>query len=797
MRAYPLRERLVELAMLALHRSGRRLEALELFSATRLRLAEETGLDPRPELERLHRSILDGSAGGAVPAAGDARPGLPRRVLAPFVGRQRDLAELPAVLKEHPVVTLIGAPGSGKTRLALELAAGLAPRFPDGVALVPLDTVPDGRGVAAAVLAVVEPAGDPREDVVRTLGGREALLVLDNCEHVAAACAQLVEQLTGAGPRLRVLATSQVPLGVALERVYGVGPLSVPLDDSVGAVTESEAGRLLVDRAVAADPGFALTAASAAQVARVCRAVDGLPLALELAAGRLRAFSVGQVAQRLDHQLEVLAGRYEHTRHGSLRAAIDWSYELLTERERTVFARLAVFLGGFTLEAAEGVVADGALSKAMVMDTLGALVERSLVVAEHRDDPPGHVRYRLLEALRQYASRRLGSSGSADAVRDRHARYYAALAEQAYRDRRGPDRSRWVRWLGEEYPNLRTAMAWLRSTGDEELKLRYACALPWFWRRFATREALDWLREVLAVSPDAGPAAGDWLRALVGAGSLALRLSIDEARDYFQRAARLAHALADRPTEVKALSFMASTSVYLADVGGVSRYGDRAVALARTAGDPYLLARTLTARCLTHAHVGAPVPPERDDLAEALELFRALDDRLGMHEARMARAEAAFASGDIDAVRRSLAGVTAAEIADFPSTGTGPYWLCRSWLALHEGRLDEVRAHLGRAVGETTDQLAGPYAAQRIFGPAVDLAAGLALAEGQPGRAVTLHYAATAILTLAGTVPERPHVRWAREAALLDPAGYGSAAERGSRMRLADALAYAGLPTPR
>jgi hypothetical protein len=433
--------------------------------------------------------------------------------------------------------------------------------------------------------------------------------------------------------------------------------------------------------------------------------------------------------------------------------------------------------------------------------------------------------------LRQYGSQRLASSGEADAVRDRHARYYAGLAEQAYRERRGPDRSRWVRWLGEEYPNLRTAMAWLRSTGDEELKLRYACALPWFWRRFATREALDWLRDVLAVSPDAavspnavspnavssnavspaaarasggplveplvGPAAGARLRALVGAGSLALRLSIDEARDYFQRAARLAHALEDRPTEVKALSFMASTSVYLADVEGVSRYGDRAVALARTAGDPYLLARTLTARCLTQAHVGAPGRPERDDLAEALELFRALDDRLGMHEVRMARAEAAFASGAIDAVRQALFDVADTEIGDFPSTGTGPYWLCRAWLALYEGRLEDVWAYLGRAVGETTDQLAGPYAAQRIFGPAVDLAAGLALAEGQPGRAVTLHHAATAILTLGGTVPERPHVRWAREVALLDPAEYGSAAERGSRMRLADALAYAGLPTPR
>jgi hypothetical protein len=248
--------------------------------------------------------------------------------------------------------------------------------------------------------------------------------------------------------------------------------------------------------------------------------------------------------------------------------------------------------------------------------------------------------------------------------------------------------------------------------------------------------------------------------------------------------------------EVRALSLMASTCVYFGDTGGVSRYGDRAVALARDTGDPYLLARALIARCLTKAHVGRPGMPD-GDLAEALGLFRALDDRLGMHEVRMARVEGAFASGDMDAGRQAIAGFRDTEMADFPSTGTGPYWLCRSWLALHEGRFDDVRAHLGRAVDETTGELAGPYAAQRILGPAVDLAAALVLAEGQPARAVTLRHAATAILTMGGVVPERRHVRWSREVILPDPAEYAAAADLGRRMRPAEALSYADVATPR
>jgi len=816
---HPLRERLVEHQMVALYRCGRRLEALEAFNASRVRLAEQTGLDPRPELGRLHLAILTGDPALQTPApqtpvsAYGLLPGLPRRILPRFVGRRRDLDELPSVLNENAIVTLTGPPGSGKTRLALEVAAAAAPTFAAGVALIALDTVRDAGAVAPALLAVLEPLSDPwraaQENVIRALGNRTALLVLDNCEHVAAECARLLGVLAAECPGVRVLATSQTPLGLAIERVYTVRPLSVPAEDTVAAVEASESGRLLVDRATGVDPGFALTEANSAQVARLCRSVDGLPLALELAAGRLRAFSVGQIADRLDRQLELLASRPEampadaaptlaEHRHGSLRAAIDWSYDLLTERERTVFARLSVFLGGFTLEAAESVVADANLSEATVMDILGALVERSLVVAERRGDPPGDMRYRLLESLREYAAARLDEVGAADAVRRRHAWYFCAFTEQAEGERRGPDRRRWLRRLGEEYANLRAGMAWSRARGEHLLSLRYACALTWFWRRFATRQALEWLRQVIPAAADAP--ADIRQRTLIGAGSLALRVSIDEARRYVQQAIMLACARDDRRAEIVALSFMASVEVYSANAKAVADCGDEAVQLARSNGDPYLLARTLMARGLTQAHVGGP-GCTGPDLTEALALFTRLDDGLGMHEVRMARAEVACATGDIDGARAALAEIGADDVASFPSTGTATYWLCRSWLALREGRHREVRLHLRRGLDEVVDQFAGPYAAQRIFGPAMDLAAGLAAAERDLVRAVTVLHAATAVLTLGGAVPERGQVRWASEVDALatdalDPDQYAAAAARGSRMRLTEALAYAGLPTP-
>jgi predicted ATPase/DNA-binding SARP family transcriptional activator len=812
-RAHPLRERLVELQLLALYRCGRRLEALDTFRETRLRLARETGLDPRPELDRLHRAILANDPALDLPAAthgpvtvtaGPGQlPGLPRRSLPSLVGRERDLADLPALLKESAVVTLIGPPGCGKTRLALEFAARCGPAFSAGVALVRLDMLQQPGGVAAAVLAVVEPAADPSSPpldyLIEVLSEREALLVLDNCEHVASDCARLVEELTAHLPQLRVLATSQVPLAVAGERVYLLGPLSQPTGDTVDAVLASESGRLLVERAIVADPDFTLSTQNSAHIASACRALEGLPLAIELAAARLRAFSVEQIAERLDRQLELLAGHREASRHGSLLAAIEWSHDLLTERERRVFARLAVFLGGFTLEATEAVVADSDLSTGAAMDTLGALVERSLVVAEHRGDLPGQRRYRLLEALREYAAQRLDEAGESAAVRDRHARQFCALAEEADWERRGPNRRRWLQRLTEEYANLRAGMARAQSSGDHELCLRYACALTWFWRRHATTEALDWLRDVLQVAADAPVALRQ--RALLGAGSLALRISIDEARDYIDQAVALAHAVADPQMEVKALSFMASIEVYVANAAAVGRYGDRAVDLAREEGDPYLLARTLMARGLTRAHVGY-AGQAAGDLAEAFDLFATLGDRLGMHEVRMARAEVALAAVDPDAVRAALDAIGRTDLAHSPPTGMATYRLCQGWLALLDGRFDDVRVHLREAVTEETDHFAGPYAAQRIFGPALDLSAGLALAEGDAALAVTLRHAATAVLTLYGNVPERPDVRLAgevdrRAATQLTPEQYTEAAERGGRTRLVDALRYANLPSPR
>jgi predicted ATPase/DNA-binding SARP family transcriptional activator len=806
---HPLRERLVELRMIALYRAGRRLEALEVFNATRIRLAEQTGLDPRPELDRIHKAILTSDVSLDPPATVDdgrpdgygLLPGLAVRSLPRFIGRERDLAEVVRLLAAHAVVTITGPPGTGKTRLAVEAAARVAPDYPGGVALVALDTV-RGTGVPEAILAALDPVGDPWrtpvENIARSLSGPAALLVLDNGEHVATECARVVSVLVAANPRLRVLVTSQVPLGLAVEQRYALGPLTVPTGDTVPAVLASEAGRLLLDRASTVDPAFTLSTVNAHHLARLCRTVEGLPLALELAAGRMRAFSIGQIADRLHHQLEMLTSRQQSPRHASLRAAIDWSHGLLSGRERTVFGRLSVFLGGFTLEAAEAVVGGDQLTEIAVTDTLGALVERSLVVAEPSGEPTGDMRYRMPEALRLYALERLtASEDGAGPVRLRHASHYCEFAEQAEARRRGPDRRLWLDRLRQEYANIRSALTTAHESGNAGLALRLACAMVWFWRRYATREAVDWLRELLPLWMD-GPSELRQ-RALIGAGSLALRVNIEEARGYVAGAVALARDRDDARAEVVALSFMASVEVYLADAGGVAAFADQAVALARDHGDAYLLARTLLARALTQAHVGGARRSD-EDLAEALTLFTTLDDRLGRYEVRLARAEVACALGDVAVARAALAVVSEDEVRMSP-IGATTYWLCRGWLANATGNSTEVPELLRRALADTEDQATGPYAAQRIFGPALDLAAAVAAGRGEYERAVTLRHAATGVLTLDGRLPDRAAVRWSQEVervarGAMRSSEYSAAAARGAAMGLVQALRYAGLPTP-
>jgi predicted ATPase len=412
--ANPVRERLWALLMRALYRAGRQAEALAAYHRLRGILVEELGAEPTPALRALHERILrQEDEPPRVPAR---RANLPLR-LTSFVGRAAELTSLAGLLAGHRLVTLTGPAGSGKTRLAVELLAGTD----EEAGLVELAGVTDPDRVVAAVagaLRLGERPGRRTDDVVAdNLAGKRMLLVFDNCEHLLDSTAALVSRLLRGAPRVRVLATSRQPLGVAGEVVLDVPPLAVPATDDPTDVAASDAVRLLAERARAADGRFALTAANAAAVARVARRLDGMPLALELAAARLRVFDAQRLADLLDDRFRVLVStlRTAPARHQTLRAAVAWSYDLLTAEEQALFRALSVFEGGFTLEAAERV--------GDAVTVLPSLVERSLVVVDGS-------RYRMLETLREYGRAQLDPA-EAELAHRAHLHHHLDLAERA------------------------------------------------------------------------------------------------------------------------------------------------------------------------------------------------------------------------------------------------------------------------------------------------------------------------------------------------------------------------------
>jgi predicted ATPase/DNA-binding SARP family transcriptional activator len=456
-RREPLRERLRRQLVLALYRSGRQAEALAAYHDARRTLDEELGLEPGPELRELEVAILRQELPAAPPAA--MRDNLPAPTTS-FVGRERELAELGALLREHRLVTLTGMGGSGKTRLALRLAAAQAGAWADGVWLADLTAVADPALVPATVAAAVGADGPEfLLDYVRT---RELLLVLDNCEHLVDACAELVAAVLPASPHVRVLATSRLPLGVPGELDYALDPLA-----------EGDAVRLFVDRATAVRRDLQPDAT----VGAICRALDGLPLAIELAAARAKALSAPEIADRLDDRLRFLRAwqRVADPRHRTLETTMDWSYELLGSAEQELLRRLAVFAGGATADAVSEVCLAGDRERAE--ELVARLVDWSLV----RVDGGEATRYRLLETVRQYATAKLAADPAAEDVRRRHAEHFHRLAEAANLSvaslGRGPQQPGLV--LAEQH-NMRAALDWA-AAADVELALRIMLALENFW----------------------------------------------------------------------------------------------------------------------------------------------------------------------------------------------------------------------------------------------------------------------------------------------------------------------------
>ncbi|MFI0501974.1 BTAD domain-containing putative transcriptional regulator [Streptomyces albogriseolus] len=668
--SHPLDEPLQALRLRALRDTGRTAEALAAYDEVRRLLADRLGSDPGAELRALHAELLRPQTPEPAARPGGGTPGNLRARLTSFVGRETDIETIRADLSAARLVTLLGPGGAGKTRLSQEAAETVRAAHPDGVWLAELAPVDDPDAVPEAVLtavgarqtvlygagaegmrAVTDRHSAPVDRLAEHCGPRRMLLILDNCEHVVEAAARLVETLLERCPGLTVLATSREPLGVRGESLRPVEPLPEPV-----------ALRLLAERGAAARPGFR-TDDDPEACAEICRRLDGLPLAIELAAARLRILTPRQIAGRLDDRFRLLTSgsRTVLPRQQTLRAVVDWSWELLDAGERDVLCRLSVFAGGCDLTAAEAVCGPAAL------EALGSLVDKSLVVAAPSGD--GGMRYRLLETVAEYAGERLDETGGRDDAERSHLTYYRELARTTEPLLRGPRQVEAVARLEREYENVRTALRHAVARGDEQEALCVTLSLIWYWQMRDLRiEARNWCREVMALGPDpftepVRPAAPLWQRC-TDAPPPMMGEVLAEAR----RGVHLAH-LAQMDTELDdwqtpraqhRLRLVSATyepglpqvcrppgllwtfAVMLTgDMDRLREVVDAAVRTCReTPGYEWELACNLQLRANFLANRSDWAGDARRDADEALEIHRRLGDSWGIAEALSARGEA-------------------------------------------------------------------------------------------------------------------------------------------------------------
>ena len=484
----------------------RKVEADEMRPSKQLAelLVEQLGV-PVEERENFIRFARGGKLVVSVATAA-SRHNLPHPVSS-FIGRQREIAEVKRLISSSRLMTLTGVGGGGKTRLALQVARDLVDTFKDGVWWVELAALTDELLVPQVIAKVFslreEPNQETSEILVNFLHNKQLLLVIDNCEHLINGCAQLAESLLEKCGNLRILATSREPLAISGEMVYQVSPLSLPGPDetSLKRSSRSEAVHLFIERAAAVKTGFVLTEQNLSAVVRVCEHLDGIPLAIELAAARVKLLTVEHIAEYLDDRFKLLTSgqRTALPRQQTLQAAIDWSYELLSDQEKSLFCRLSVFAGGFELGAVERVCTDQHLEAGDVLPVLSRLVDRSLVEVVQKGV---RERYRMLETIRAYATKRINESGEEGSLRGRQLEYFTEWAEEVEPKMRGPEQMSWWERMELEHNNIRTALEWSLTGGETQMGLRLAGAAFWFWKkRNYWREGLKWLKDTLARTP--------------------------------------------------------------------------------------------------------------------------------------------------------------------------------------------------------------------------------------------------------------------------------------------------------
>ena len=558
----------------------------------------------------------DGDDSGGDDASTTADPAVRRHSLpislTNFIGREREIAELLHLVGSARLLTLTGAGGCGKTRLALHLAAKVLDRFPDGVWVIDISALSDPRLLTQAVASVFDVREGPNRPVLDALldylRNRQILLLIDNCEHLIAASAQLADAVLSTAERVYVLATSREELGITGETVWRVPSLSLPdLSQAVSVETlgRHDATKLFVERAAVVDPAFTITAVNAPLVAQVCVRLDGIPLAIELAAARTKVLSIDQIHSRLNDRFRLLTGgsRTAVARQRTLEATVDWSYDLLSDAERQLLRRLSVFAAGWSIEAAEDVCSDGGLAREDVLDLLSRLVDKSLVnVASEIDEGR---RYDFLETVRQYARERLLESGEAERLRDGHLAFFHDLVRRAEPELTGMDQVSWLNRLQREHDNVRVALEWSLSApqrGDQSVEL--ALGMCWFWvKRGYFREGQEWLERALSAAGAVPPA----LRAkgLMNLGFVTFfQGDFVRTQALLEESAAIGRAEGDWSVVGFSLGINAMAALELGNVAECARLASESEAAARSSATPWVQGPSLACLAYQALHEG-------------------------------------------------------------------------------------------------------------------------------------------------------------------------------------------------
>ncbi len=652
-----------------------------------------------PDSDKVHRVIRNQAGWVGVKEIAN---NLPQQTTS-FLGREREQTEVKALLGKTCLITLLGMGGLGKTRLSLQVAAGLMADFPDGVWFIDLSPIRDEALVVSEVAQVLGVREEPDRSLLHSvsahLKSRRCLLIFDNCEHLVQAAADLVNALLRAAPQLRVIASSREALRIPGEQAYPVHPLPVPgRGDSLEMLTQSPAVRLFVERAQQHKPSFVLNAREAQAVAELVSRLEGIPLALELAAARVRSLTVTEINTRLTDRYKLLTGggRVLQARQQTLRALVDWSYELLNDHEQTLLRRLSVFAGGFDLAAAEHVCGDDPLSPDDVLDLLTSLIEKSIVMLEEREDT---ARYRMLETIRDYALEKAQLSGATQAIAARHCDHYAALAAEANRGLKGPDQAAWLWRLEVELDNIRAAMAVTLIGGvDAFIAVKMSVRMLSFWMlRGYIKEGRRFVKAALELPAIQTSDLAQGHALYVSACLATSQSDHTEARAILEICLGLRRRLGNAVDIAATLSTLSLARLQAGDANGAALAEQEALQIFRAQGDRL-------GESIGLLHLGEIALVQGDDaqaqthLAACLTIAREIKNQEIEGACQLAQGEACFASGDATEARRwfSRSLTVCCEAADKRGEANAVWWLGKT--DLQTADIASARKRLGEAL---------------------------------------------------------------------------------------------------